>query len=177
LNVLIMLGMLMSCSFSQMSYAENKENALELELTTDVESEIETAKRTYPVINLDLELPKEKIVEFNGEPGVFFTLSQFQTILAIYSSYISIADENMMLNEDLYYLNLEYESCLAELETSDKMINTIANDSKKLISIVHDQSQREEKNDNRRFFVRTLIGAGGVVVGLAVGLLVGMATP
>jgi hypothetical protein len=124
-----------------------------------------------------LELPKEKIVQFSGEAGVFFTLDQFQTILAIYSNYISLADESLVLDEDLYFLNLQYDSCLSDLETSEKMINIFASKTKKLINIVYEQSKREEKNNNKRLLVRTLIGTGGVVLGVAIGLLVGMAAP
>lgn len=82
-----------------------------------------------------------------------------------------------MLDEDLYYLNLQYDSCLNEVETSDKMVQVLAKDSKRMINIIYEQSKRAEEKTNKELLFRTLIGTGGLVVGVAVGLLIGMAAP
>lgn len=175
LKRLIVLMISLSFVISPMSYAKNNELELKVELDPDIESELETLRLVEPVINTDLELPKEKIIQINGEPGVFYNLAQFQTILAIYSSYISLVDENMMLGEDMYAADIQYELCLTQLANADDVINTLDRNANNMAEVIKEQERTDRKNSNSRALFSTLVGAGGVVVGIVAGVLLGIA--
>lgn len=175
LRRLITLIVLATCLTSLKSYAEEIRNEVQLETQEDLESEIEAVKRIRPIQDLSLELPSERIARLNGETGVFFDLSQFKTILEIYSNYISIADENIMLNEEYYALDVEYQSCLTQVERADKVIEGLGDNSERLTNILSKEIKEQKKSNNTDVIWGTIIGAGGIVVGTALGILIGLA--
>lgn len=159
----MMLIVLMSCLLSLKSYAE------------DIEAELEAIRLVEPELDLGLQLPPEKTTILNGENIIYFSLEDYKVIAAIYANYIALADENIMLGEELYTVDSQLESCLDEEEMADKTITKLHKNSDRVLDIMERQVEKEEKDRRRRFLVGSLAGGGGVIVGVAAGLLIGLA--
>ena len=138
---------------------------LDLELTPPV---------TETDLDFNIDLPLEIKHEVDGQLLYSFEPDDYRLILKIFKNYTVLSEAHFILLEEIELLEYDAAMLLTALRKCNVVLTDVNDDREFIYQLREDDIEKAKKKERKQALKTILLTGGGIVVGTALGILIGI---